>query len=219
MSQNPLLGEQKEPLPPSGTIGRECDIRNSTFGKYTEVGDWNRIQNSSLDDYSYTGQSCWLQNTDVGKFSNIAAMVRFGPTAHPIQRVTLHHFTYRRKLYGMDTEDDHEFFAERVARRTWIGHDTWIGHGAVIMPGVVVGDGSVVGAGAVVTHDVEPYTIVVGVPARKIKDRFSAETAKALVEIAWWQWEHEQIRERLADFSSPVEEFIEKYGVSAHADS
>lgn len=219
MIENPLTGEHKRPLPQNGTVGRECDIRNSTFGQYTEVGDHNRIQNSFLDDYSYTGQLCWLQNTGVGKFSNIAAMVRIGPTAHPINRVSLHHFTYRRKLYGMAAEDDQDFFARRVSRRTWIGHDTWIGHGSIIMPGVTVGDGSVVGAGAVVTHDVEPYTIVAGVPARTIKVRFSPEIARSLAAIAWWHWSHSQIRERLADFSLPVEAFIEKYRVDEHANT
>jgi maltose O-acetyltransferase len=45
----------------------------------------------------------------------------------------------------------------------------WIGTGAVILPGVVVGAGSVVAAGAVVTKDVEPNTLVAGVPARLIR--------------------------------------------------
>lgn len=49
-----------------------------------------------------------------------------------------------------------------------IGDDVWIGAGAAILPGVSVGQGSIVGAGAVVTNDVEPYTIVAGVPARPI---------------------------------------------------
>ena len=51
-----------------------------------------------------------------------------------------------------------------------IGNDCWIGAGVIILSGVTIGECSVVGAGAVVTKDVEPYTIVAGVPARKIKD-------------------------------------------------
>ena len=50
-----------------------------------------------------------------------------------------------------------------------IGSDAWIGAGAIIMPGVTVGEGSVVGAGAVVTKNVEPFTVVVGNPARPLK--------------------------------------------------
>lgn len=54
-----------------------------------------------------------------------------------------------------------------------IGNDVWIGHSAYIMPGVTIGDGAIVGAHAVVTHDVKPYDVVGGVPARVIKNRKS----------------------------------------------
>ena len=50
-----------------------------------------------------------------------------------------------------------------------IEDDCWIGAGAIILTGVTIGKGSVVGAGSVVTKDVEPYTILVGNPARKIR--------------------------------------------------
>lgn len=52
-----------------------------------------------------------------------------------------------------------------------IEDDADIGTGAVILPGVTVGRGAQVGAGAVVSHDVEPYTVVGGVPARTIRRR------------------------------------------------
>jgi len=51
-----------------------------------------------------------------------------------------------------------------------IGNDVWIGAGVIILSGVTVGECSIIGAGAVVTKDVEPYTVVAGVPAKKIKD-------------------------------------------------
>lgn len=52
-----------------------------------------------------------------------------------------------------------------------IGNHAWIGSRAMILPGVTVGEGAVVAAGAVVTRDVEPYTVVGGVPARQIGTR------------------------------------------------
>ena len=57
-------------------------------------------------------------------------------------------------------------------RPVYIGNDVWIGDRALILPGVHIGDGSIIAAGAVVTKDVPPYSIVAGVPARKIRDRF-----------------------------------------------
>ena len=51
--------------------------------------------------------------------------------------------------------------------------DNWIGANCIILKGVTVGFGSVIGAGSVVSRDVEPYSIVGGVPAKKIKNRFS----------------------------------------------
>ena len=51
-----------------------------------------------------------------------------------------------------------------------IKDDVWIGAGVIILSGVTVGECSVIGAGAVVTKDVEPYTVVAGVPAKKIRN-------------------------------------------------
>ncbi|MEK4555480.1 chloramphenicol acetyltransferase [Jeotgalicoccus sp. FSL K6-3177] len=192
-------------------IHDNASIINCEFGLYTEVGMSNFLENSTLGDYSYTGQFCFIQNTIVGRFSNIAAMVRIGPTDHPYDRPSLHHFTYRKKMYGFSDDDDSEFFNHRENRITSIGHDTWIGHGAIISPEVTVGHGAVIGAGAVVTKDVEPYAIVVGVPAKEIKKRFSDEVIEALLDIKWWDWSHEKIKECIEDFHLPIEEFVRKH--------
>lgn len=78
-----------------------------------------------------------------------------------------------------------------------IGNDVWIGYEAVILAGVTIGDGAVIGARAVVTKDVAPYTVVGGVPARPIKKRFSDGTIQRLLELRWWDWPEERIRENL----------------------
>jgi len=83
-----------------------------------------------------------------------------------------------------------------------IGHDVWIGHGATVLPGVTVGNGAVIGAGAVVSKDVAPYTIVGGVPARLIRERFDAATGSRLDTMAWWDWSHDRLRDALDDFRS-----------------
>lgn len=80
-----------------------------------------------------------------------------------------------------------------------IGNDVWIGHGATILSGVTVGNGAVIGAGAVVASDVEPYSIVIGNPARLLRKRFSEETIAYLEKLAWWDWDIETIRAHAED--------------------
>jgi len=197
----------REPL-----IHEHGKLTDTKLGMYTEVGIYNFFENVIMDDYSYTGQFCYVQNANIGKFSNISAMVRIGPTDHPYERPTLHHFTYRKRMYGFAGHDDEEFFEKRKSQMTNIGHDTWIGHGAIIQPGVTIGNGAIIGSGAVVTKDVAPYSIVVGVPAKEIKKRFPKVIISELEEIQWWDWSYEQIKDRIADFHLPIEHFVEKHG-------
>lgn len=74
-----------------------------------------------------------------------------------------------------------------------IGNDVWIGYDAVIMAGVTIGDGAIIGTRAVVTKDVEPYSIVGGVPAKEIRKRFAPEVIKRLLELQWWNWPDDKI--------------------------
>lgn len=59
-----------------------------------------------------------------------------------------------------------------------IGNDVWIGYGVQIMPGIKIGNGAVIAAGAIVTHDVNEYDVVAGVPAKKIRSRKDEENKK-----------------------------------------
>ena len=190
----------------------DCDLTETTFGRYCEVGRGSRIQNSHLDDYSYCDRICDIANAEIGKFANIASSVRIGATDHPMEKASLHHFLYRSASYWEDAEDDADWFQHRKSRRAVIGHDTWIGHGALIKPEVTIGHGAVVASGAVVTKDVAPYTIVGGNTAKLIRRRYSEQVADRMMALAWWDWDHAVLRERLVDFRSlKAEEFLEKY--------
>ena len=84
-----------------------------------------------------------------------------------------------------------------------IGNDVWIGTDAVIMSGVRIGDGAVVGARALVARDVEPYAIHAGNPARLVRKRFDETTIQQLLELAWWDFEDEEIKQFLPLLLSP----------------
>jgi acetyltransferase-like isoleucine patch superfamily enzyme len=67
------------------------------------------------------------------------------------------------------------FSGRPPVKETVIGKDVWVGAYTVIKTGVTIGDGAVIAFGSVVTKDVPPYAIYGGVPARKIRDRFTPE--------------------------------------------
>ena len=85
----------------------------------------------------------------------------------------------------------------RAGGDTVIGNDVWIGMEAVMLPGVRIGDGAIVGAKSVVTHDVPPYAIFAGNPARVVKMRFDEATVVRLLEVAWWNWPVDRISRNL----------------------
>ena len=193
------------------TIHPSCTVIDSEMGKWTELMANTSLVESTFGDYSYTAGNVSIIYSDIGKFSNIAAQVRINPGGHPMERVSQHHMLYRCTMYGFAAEDDVSFFDWRRASRSRVGHDTWIGHGATIMAGVTLGNGSVVGAGAVVTKDVAPYEIVAGVPAKPIRRRFPEAISEKLEAIAWWNWDHGTLAQRLKEFND-VASFVEKYG-------
>ena len=193
------------------TIEQDVELNQVSFSIYNKVGAHSVIENSSFGRYSYCEPYAMIQNTIIHSFVDIARNVRIGATQHPLQRPTTHHITYRCRMYGVRDTDDEAFFEQRRSKLTEIGHDVWIGHGALIEAGVKVGDGAVIGSGAIVTHDVPPYAIVAGVPAKILRFRFDCEQIAALLDIAWWNWEDVVFRSRIDDFSLDIDIFIRKY--------
>lgn len=109
-------------------------------------------------EYVFIGPHCHLDpGVVIGRYSMLAFGVSVVGDDHVID------------LPGVPAQ----FSGRPPQNATTIGADAWIGRGAIIRRGVSIGDGAVVGAGAVVTKDVAPMTIVGGVPARELRDRFS----------------------------------------------
>ena len=91
-----------------------------------------------------------------------------------------------------------------------IGNDVWIGYDAVIMAGVTIGDGAIIGTRAVVVKDVEPYSIVGGIPAKEIRKRFSPVIIARLRKLQWWNWPPEKIQSIIQYIQNGNIEVLEK---------
>ena len=128
-----------------------------------------------------------MSHASCGNYCSIGTDSDIGLSQHPVDRLTTHPATYVPDAWPFDSFP----ICRKPYGGTWkpvtIGHDCWIGSGARIMGGVSIGTGAVVAAGAVVTHDVPPYAIVAGVPAKVLRYRFEPETVQALLASRWWE--------------------------------
>ena len=103
----------------------------------------------------------------IGKFCSIATGVKFmmgGTQGHNYDWIA---------AYSLDfLDDDFDNYnlvapkGQKLKGDTMIGNDVWIGAGASVLPGLNLAEGTVIGANAVVTKDTEPYSVMVGIPAR-----------------------------------------------------
>ncbi|MBR9971480.1 chloramphenicol acetyltransferase [Magnetospirillum sp. J10] len=192
-------------------IDPTAEVSETTLGIYSAVHARTQMRETVFGDYSYMMEDGDCIYAEIGKFVSIARMVRINPGNHPLERASIHHFTYRASSYDLG-DDDLAFFDWRRDHKVIIGHDVWIGHGAIIMAGVTIGSGAVIGAGAVVTHDVAPYTIVAGVPAKPIRRRVTLEVQAQLLQLSWWDWSHDKLKQALSDFRTlNAEQFIAKH--------
>lgn len=91
-----------------------------------------------------------------------------------------------------------------------VGNDVWIGSHVKILGGVTIGSGAIIAAGAVVTKDVAPYSIVGGVPAKHIRNRFNDEQVHKLLEIQWWDWPHDKIQTHYLEFAD-IDTFLNNH--------
>jgi phosphonate metabolism protein (transferase hexapeptide repeat family) len=191
-----------------------AEIRDCVLGRFSIIGVRVVLAECELGDYSYFSRGSEAIYTTVGKFTSIASNVRINALGHPMDRVSQHNITYRPNEYFVDSKIDKGFRELRQQKRVTIGHDVWIGHGVIILPGVSIGHGAVIAAGAVVTKNVEPYAVVAGVPAKRIKWRFKKSIRTQIINLAWWDWEHDKLALAVEDMRvMKPREFVEKWSL------
>lgn len=165
-------------------------VTGSRIGLATYVGPWSR-----------------LNGCDVGPWCSIAGDVRVISGQHPTRTFVSTHpafFSVQAQsgfsFVEQNLYDEYRFADPRSYRAAVIGADVWIGERASILAGVRVGTGAVIAAGAMVTHDVPPYQIVAGVPARPIGARFGEADVAFLLATEWWQRSFQWISENAVHF-------------------
>lgn len=181
----------------------------------------NRIHNSvtlsssNIGIATYIGDNCYMVKCKIGRFCSIGSNVRIVRGNHPAKLFVSTHpaFFSLRKQAGFTFVDRNKFdeieYANDSKDFCEIGNDVWIGNNVLIKQGVTIHDGAVIGMGSVLLHDVEPYAIYGGVPAKKIGYRFNENQINRLMEIQWWGQEISWIK-RASDYFNDIDMFIKK---------
>lgn len=187
-------------------VGKNCEIaKRAQISDNVTIGDNTYISNDTVID----------SNVTIGKFCSIAPNVFIAPGVHKYDYVTTHPILfnpYWRKKLNLNEEDYYDKKIGKQDEHTYIGNDVWIALNAIIMRGVKIGDGAIIGAGAIVTKDVEPYSIVVGSPAKHVKYRFDKEDIDKLqrMQTKWWDLPSEEIN-NLVGSMYDIRDFISLY--------
>ncbi len=180
-----------------------CINKNSQISPNTHILSNSILNNSQIASYSYIGRNCIIQNATIGKFCSVANDVFIGLGKHPSNLISTSTLFYKSKntldLRLVEEDLDFQEYAEIV-----IGNDVWIGARAILMDGIKVGHGAIIAANSVVTHDIPPYAIVAGVPAKIIKYRFSEDKITKLLKKKWWNWSFDMIKLKLKELNNEL---------------
>jgi virginiamycin A acetyltransferase len=157
-------------------INKECTIRdNSIIRGRVQINQGTNI-NRSVEVMG--------GKVTMGKYCAIARNVTFQSRNHTTAWPSMQLNFYKTKVGNpLPTE------TEPII----VGDDVWVGTKVIILPGVTIGNGAIVAAGSIVVDDVEPYSLVAGVPAIHKKYRFDQHTREQLDTVSWWDWSDEKI--------------------------
>ena len=193
---------------PIAGYDKEIYIKPTIKNKNIIVGDFSYIADSDFESH-VTHHYEW--NNDkliIGKFCQIASGVEFvmNGANHQMNAVsTFPFYTLEGWEQTPPTQNDLPIKGDTI-----IGNDVWIGQNATILPGVHIRDGAIIGANSVVGSNVEPYTIVVGNPAKPIRKRFDDELIAIMEKLKWWDKSIEEINNLIPLLTNSNLEYVKE---------
>lgn len=197
------------------TIGKNCVLNNKSFFEgYNALYNNISFLNSRLGLGSYIANNSHINYTNIGKFCAIGENVRTYVGLHPTSNFLSIHpsfFSLQKQSNFTFVEnqlfDEHKFLDFERKYVCEIGNDVWIGNNVTILDGISIGDGAIIATGAIVTKNVEPYTVVGGIPAKIIKKRFTNEQIDKLINLKWWDWDFYKLKHIAQNYQS-IDHFL-----------
>ncbi|MGL6153839.1 MAG: CatB-related O-acetyltransferase [Cetobacterium sp.] len=187
-------------------------LNNNKFEGKNVVAYSTKLKGCTLGFGSYIGKNSFFYNTKIGKFCSIGKNIEILGSTHPINWVSTHPAFYSLRLQSGFTFVKYQKFEEIIKKETIIENDVWIGNNVIIFAGIKIGSGSIIAAGSIVTKDIPDYEIWGGVPAKKIRDRYSDKNIKDILsEIKWWEKDMEWLKNN-AEYFNNIEKFIRERG-------
>lgn len=192
--------ENKRKVKSTGFIDSTAEIRNSWISGKVDLEPFVEVK----DDVRIVGNvrigkrtAVFGPNTQIysrlnpiiiGKYCSIARGTTLQEYNHNTDSLST--YMINSKIFKKDISFDISSKGPII-----IGNDVWIGAHVIILSGVKIGNGVIIAANSTVVSDVEPYSIVAGSPAKKIKMRFSSEKIRELEELKWWDKDIEWLNE------------------------
>lgn len=183
-------------------------LADSYIDNKTKLYSPYKINHSTIEAHSYIAGNSMMSYTTVGKFCSIGPNFISGWGIHPTEGISTSPMFYSTHKQNGITISEVDKIEER--KPIHIGNDVFIGMNVTILDGVTIGDGAVIGAGSIVSKDIPPYAIAFGNPIQIRKYRFEKDIVDKLLEIKWWNWDTEQLKEIEQMFFN-INEFVEKY--------
>lgn len=164
------------------SYGKTVELRVEEGARFNRVSFHSKKLEIGAYSYMHSGEIYMVSK--IGRYCSIAERVIIGvdPVGHPVDWLSTHPFQYTKKHSPIETSLVYKSKWEDVE----IGNDVWIGQEAMIMKGVKIGNGAIIGARSIVTENVPDYAVVVGIPAKIIKYRFSESVIEKLQQYPWW---------------------------------